>query len=572
MRDFRGEWETAAADHGVRGFENALRRLALLLQRAIGHAPPADPGIPPTVAPGHVVVPIWEPELGEQAALLALELLVAALAPGGSSSAGVRLDAFFARAQATNFIEIEMRLIRAAERRGIPWARLVPGRRLVRFGQGAWQAHVHHTFSPATGQIATGLATHKDMGAALLRGQGLPVPPNVRVRSSDEAVRAAVAIGLPVVVKPATTDHGVGVSLGNRDADDVRQAYATAALHGDVIVESEIAGVNHRLLVMYGRLVSAVRQDRAHVVGDGHQTVVALIHGVNADRTDELTSRFRRIEIDDEARLLLARQGLTLESVPAAGRTVALRHGSNNSRGGTITNVTPLVHPDNAAVAVRAAAVVGLDVAGIDFVTTDIARSFREVGGGICEVNPTPGFYMMEPEFRIEDAFLDGWFPAGERGRVPVVCVVAEDDDVPAPALSAVVTGLQGRVPGLAVVAPEGVRVDDWWIGRFRHPAREGTRTVLADPHTRAAVVQMDLRTIAGHGLGVDGCALAVVGATPPAAARPFLDGMRREQVVAWLAARAGECVDPADPDRLTVALDRVVAAALRAVPRGRGV
>jgi cyanophycin synthetase len=35
--------------------------------------------------------------------------------------------------------------------------------------------------------------------------------------------------------------------------------------------------------------------------------------------------------------------------------------------------------------------VVGLDVTGIDFLTVDISRSWREVGGGIIEVNPNPG-------------------------------------------------------------------------------------------------------------------------------------------------------------------------------------
>ena len=36
---------------------------------------------------------------------------------------------------------------------------------------------------------------------------------------------------------------------------------------------------------------------------------------------------------------------------------------------------------------------IGLDVAGIDFICPDIA-SVRETGGAICEVNAAPGFRM----------------------------------------------------------------------------------------------------------------------------------------------------------------------------------
>src|SRR5690606_3244837 len=101
----------------------------------------------------------------------------------------------------------------------------------------------------------------------------------------------------------------------------------------------------------------------AQVTGDGRRTVRALIEAVNRDRTDALSSSFKKIAVDEEAGLLLARQGLALDGVPPAGCKVVLRHTSNTSRGGTARNVTGLVHPDNARLAERAAEVVGLDMA-----------------------------------------------------------------------------------------------------------------------------------------------------------------------------------------------------------------
>ena len=44
--------------------------------------------------------------------------------------------------------------------------------------------------------------------------------------------------------------------------------------------------------------------------------------------------------------------------------------------------------------AMRAASAIGLDVAGVDFITPDVTRSYREVGGAICEINAAPGFRM----------------------------------------------------------------------------------------------------------------------------------------------------------------------------------
>src|SRR5690606_20081228 len=111
--------------------------------------------------------------------------------------------------------------------------------------------------------------------------------------------------------------------------------------------------------------------------GDGHEKVLT------------------RVRLDDPAASeLLERQGLTADSVAAAGRVVALRTTANLSSGGTAIDRTDDIHPDNAAVARRAALAIGLDVAGIDLMAPDISRSIRETGGGVVEVNAAPGLRM----------------------------------------------------------------------------------------------------------------------------------------------------------------------------------
>jgi cyanophycin synthetase len=546
--------------------DHAVLRLAVALQRAMGHpVPPASHLDADRLPPGRVVIPVWDVELGTQAGRAAFELLALGLTvggrpdvAGGGPTASAILDNLFAAAAPINYSESTIRLIEAAERRGIPWTRLIPGTGLLMLGHGARQTRLFHSYTPATSFIATQISTHKDVAARLLRRQGLPVPANQRVDSVEAALRAAAAIGFPVVVKPTSTDYGTAVSLDVRDEADLRRAYAEAARHGAVLVEQQIAGEHTRLLVLHGRFVSAVRMDPAQVLGDGRRTVSALIVATNADRTADLSSSFKKIAVDDEARLLLGRQGLALDSIPADGRKVILRHTSNASRGGTVRNATARVHPDNARLAERAAAVVGLDVAGVDLITPDIERSFRDVGGAICEINPTPGLYMREARFVIEDAFLDGLFAPGDRGRVPILCLLADDDVAAAALMSEIGARLGARIAGVALVQPGSVRIGDWLVTDRPGSLHEAARLVLADPATRAAVIHLTHRAIAEDGLPFDACDLALLAPFP--ALRPEGDGeaLERHRAAALLRAWAGEHDDLADRGRLLGRVERV--------------
>jgi cyanophycin synthetase len=551
-----------------RPWDHAVLRLAVALQRAIDNPiPPMAPVDADQPPPGRVVIPVWDIELGTSAARTAFQLLALGLEAGErqgiagrGASASAILDGFFADAVRLNYSESRIRLIEAAARRGIPWSRLMPGTEVLMLGHGARQARLLQSFTPATSFIATQISTHKDIAARLLRWQGLPAPTNQRVDSVEAALRAAAAIGFPVVIKPTSTDYGTAVSLGVRDEADVRRAYAEAARHGAVLVEQQIAGEHTRLLVLHGRFVSAVRQDPAHVVGDGRRTVAALIAAVNADRTAALSSSFKKIAVDDEARLLLGRQGLALDSIPADGLKVVLRHTSNTSRGGTARNVTAQVHSDNARLAERAAAVVGLDVAGVDLITPDITRSFRDVGGGICEINATPGFYMREAGFVIEDAFLDGMFGPGDRGRVPILCLLADDDAAAAALMSEIGARLRAHLAGVASVQPGGVQIDDWLVADRPASLHEATRLVLADPATRVAVIHLTHRAIAEDGLAFDACDLALLAPVPAQRRDGSGDEVERHRAAALLRSCATEHADPTDRIRL---LDRVERAAI---------
>ena len=156
----------------------------------------------------------------------------------------------------------------------------------------------------------------------------------------------------------------------------------------------------------------------AHVMGDGRNTVASLVEITNADPRRGVGHEkvLTRIKVDAAAAALVRDQGFEMDDVPPEGQMVKLALTGNMSTGGISVDRTFDAHPDNIEIAEEAARMIGLDVAGIDFICPDIASPVRETGGAICEVNAAPGFRMHthltvgEPQY-IAKPVVDLLFP-----------------------------------------------------------------------------------------------------------------------------------------------------------------
>jgi len=283
------------------------------------------------------------------------------------------------------------RLVKAAVENGIAFQEFPSS--LVQYGIGRKSVLMDSTFTHYCSNIGARLAKMKHMAATVLRRAGLPAPANAIVMDEKQAVEVAKKLGYPVVVKPADKDGGVAVQADLRTAAEVEAAFANAAkVSKSVLVENFIAGRDYRITVFRGKAVWAVERVPAGVTGDGTSTIRELAEITNADprRGTTVYAALKKIKLDGEAEALLARDGMTFDSVPAEGQFVRLRRSSNVTSGGMPVVVTDVMHPDNARLAERAAATIGLDLAGIDLIIPDIATSWREVPSGICEVNAQP--------------------------------------------------------------------------------------------------------------------------------------------------------------------------------------
>ena len=259
-------------------------------------------------------------------------------------------------------------IVDAAVLRGIPYRRLTSGS-LVQFGWGSKQRRIQAAETDRSSAIAESIAQDKELTKKLLHAGGVPVPLGRPVSDAEDAWAAAQEVGVPVVVKPLDGNQGKGVSVNLFSKEQVVAGYEFArSFRKNIMVERYLPGHDFRMLVVGDKLVAAARREPPYVIGDGEKTVKQLVDIVNLDpqRGDGHATSLTKIRLDEIALGILAKQDMTIDSVPARGARVILRNNANLSTGGTATDVTDDVHPDVAARAVEAAKMIGLDVCGID--------------------------------------------------------------------------------------------------------------------------------------------------------------------------------------------------------------
>ncbi|HEX7801418.1 MAG TPA: cyanophycin synthetase [Pseudoxanthomonas sp.] len=399
-------------------------------------------------------------------------------------------------------------LVRAAEERGIPWLRLNQ-QSLIQFGHGKYQQRIQATVTGKTPHISVELASDKEETNKILGSLGLPVPRQELVSDASGALRAARKLGGSVVTKPYNGNHGRGITINISGEDEIREGFAAAREHSrSVIVETYIGGDDHRLLVVNGELIAATKRTPGHVVGDGKSDIAELVDQVNSDPRRGVGHEkvLTRLELDAQADLMLERVGYNHFSVPKQGETVYLRSTANLSTGGTATDVTDIIHPDNRDMAVRAVRAIGLDVGGVDFISPNIAESYKSIGGGICEINAAPGFRMhvAPSEGTPRDAagpVIDMLFPPGTPTRVPIAAITGTNGKTTTARMLAHITKMAGYTPGLTTT--DGVYIDGQRTVEGDMTGPVSARMVLSDPQIDMAVLETARGGLLRSGMGV---------------------------------------------------------------------
>lgn len=407
-------------------------------------------------------------------------------------------------------------IVDEAKARGIPWIRL-NRHSLVQLGYGVNQHRIQATVASTTSSIAVEIACDKEETKNLLEAMSVPVPRGRVVYDEEDLGIALERIGYPVVLKPVGGNHGRGATINIKTYIDAVEALAIAKrISRGVIVEKFITGNDHRLIVINFKFVAAARRTPAMVTGDGKSTVHELIDIVNSDKRrgygheKVLTS----IKIDEMTNQILTEKELTLNSVLKKGEILFLKRTANLSTGGTSTDVTDVVHPDNVFMAERIARIINLDICGIDIMTPDISVPLDESGGAVLEVNAAPGFRMHTSPAEgiprnVAEPVIDMLYPPGSTARIPIIAVTGTNGKTTTTRLIAHIVKTMGHKVGFTTT--DGIYIQNRMVERGDCTGPVSAEYVLKDPTVDFAVLESARGGILKAGLGFHNCDIGIV-------------------------------------------------------------
>jgi cyanophycin synthetase len=407
-------------------------------------------------------------------------------------------------------------VVEEAKRRGIPVRRL-NNYSLVQLGLGKNLRRIQATLSDYTSAIAVEIAQDKDDTKRVLGNIGLPVPKGDVAQTLERALEIVREIGYPVILKPLDASQGRGIS-DRIDNDEALEAAWTEAreLGKRIVVEEYAEGRDHRVLVINGKVIACAERIPAKVTGDGVSTIAQLIEKENKDprRGFGHTKILTKLPADARTSSYLERQGYTLESVPPKNHHLYLRGTANLSTGGTAIDRTDEMHPDNITACEMAAGIIGLDIAGIDVLTSDISVPFRENGAVIIEVNAGPGIRMHTHPTEgtprnVGAPIIDMLYPPGTKATIPVIAVTGTNGKTTTVRLIAHLFRLGENVVGFTTT--DGTYLQNRLVLEGDMTGPFSANIILSNPTVDIAVLETARGGLLRAGLGFDEVDVGVV-------------------------------------------------------------
>lgn len=301
-----------------------------------------------------------------------------------------------------------MIIVREARRRGIHVQVTDAEGGFFRLSYGGRWVHCREALSELTSAVAMSICDDKAVTRRVVERAGITVPQQMLAGGGDGdgAVAAFLERRGSVVVKPARGEQGREVFVGLTELQEVLDAIRSARKVSDaVLIEEFVEGQDLRLVVINYRLVAAAVRRPACVVGDGRRKVRELIEA-QSRRRSAATGGESSIPVDAETERTIAAAGFDLDAVLPDGRELQVRRTANLHTGGTIHDVTDIVHPALVDAAIRAARAIEIPVVGIDL----MVRSPERPDYAFIEANERPGLANHEPQPTAE-RFVDLLFP-----------------------------------------------------------------------------------------------------------------------------------------------------------------
>lgn len=244
--------------------------------------------------------------------------------------------------------------------------------------------------------LSHALMGNKIVTKAILNTAGIQVPSGFEFHDLNDALRHFDQLPSAFVVKPKSTNYGIGISIFKETTiqADYEEAVKIAFENDDaIIVETYAHGTEFRFYVQNGEVLAVLERFPANVVGDGVHSIQQLVAIKNTDirRGEHHRTPLEKIKLGDVERLTLSLQGFDVQSVPKAQERVFLRENSNVSTGGDSIDRTEQVSDYYKAIAVKVAHALDVTITGVDIIIPDASQKGPYF---VIEANQNPMMQM----------------------------------------------------------------------------------------------------------------------------------------------------------------------------------
>lgn len=249
--------------------------------------------------------------------------------------------------------------------------------------------------------VSTLIMENKTVTKRILQQHGFRVPKGEEFNDIEQALCSYDIFSTkPFVVKPKTTNYGLGISIFKNGAnyEDFQKAI-TLAFKEDtsILIEEFLNGTEYRFFVLNDRVYAVLLRIPANVKGDGKHTIEELVIQKNRDslRGRDHRTPLESIQLGELENLMLKGQGYRMDSIPKNDEIIYLRENSNISTGGDSIDVTDQIPDDYKKIAVDAVSALGAKISGIDLIieNTEVPAANKNAYG-IIEANFNPSMYM----------------------------------------------------------------------------------------------------------------------------------------------------------------------------------
>ncbi len=305
-------------------------------------------------------------------------------------------------------------LLKAAILKGVGFEILDRKENFIRLFDGKKEEYVMQaTKTSLDSYVSVLMMENKVVTKKVLERAGISVPGGYEYTSPEAGMADyRMYAGKPVVIKPKSTNFGLGITIlkHNYDETDFKAALQIAFEHDNtVLIEKFIPGREFRIFIINDEVVGILHRVPANVTGDGVLNIGQLIDRKNEDplRGKGYRTPLEKIRKGREEEMFLKQQGMDFNTVPKEREVVYLRENSNISTGGDSIDFTDDIDDSYKAIAVEAAKALNVKITGLDMMIQDIHAPATPDNYAIIEMNFNPAIHIHCYPFKGKNRHLN---------------------------------------------------------------------------------------------------------------------------------------------------------------------